>query len=44
MLDELIEKAKEDSLTKQAEKMQDALGKLENATSKEEMRDVLNKA
>jgi hypothetical protein len=44
MLDEFITKAKEDSLTKQGEKLKEALEKLEQADTKEQMKDVLNKA
>lgn len=42
MLDELIENVKKDNLTQQAEKLQEEKEKLENAQSKEEMRDILD--
>lgn len=44
MLDELIEKAKEDNLTQQAEQMKDALDKLEQAKDKNEAKQILDKA
>lgn len=42
LLDEMIEKAKEDSLLNQSEKMKDALDKLKDAKTKEEIKDVLD--
>lgn len=44
MLDELIEKAKEDNLTQQAEKIQETLEKLEQAKTKEEMKQALDES
>jgi len=44
MLDELIEKAKEDNLTQQAEKIQETLDKLEQAKTKEEMKQALDES
>ncbi|MEI6118102.1 MAG: hypothetical protein WCP92_02335 [bacterium] len=44
MLDELIEKAKEDNLTQQAEKIQETLEKLEQAQNKEEMKKALDES
>lgn len=44
LLDEMIEKAKEDSLLKQSKEMQDVLNKLENAKSKEDIKDILDKS
>ncbi|MDR3169963.1 MAG: hypothetical protein LBU27_09885 [Candidatus Peribacteria bacterium] len=44
MLDEFINKAKEDSLIKQGEKLQEALEQLEKADTKEQMRDLLDNA
>jgi hypothetical protein len=44
MLDELIEKAKEDNLSQQAEKIQETLDKLEQAKSKEEMKKALDES
>lgn len=44
LLDEMIEKAKEDSLLKQSKEMQNILDKLENAESKEEIKDILDKS
>lgn len=43
-LDELLEKAKDDSVAKQAEQMKEVLEKLERAESKEEIREILNKS
>ncbi|EKE27731.1 MAG: hypothetical protein ACD_3C00163G0003 [uncultured bacterium (gcode 4)] len=43
-LDELILKAKDDSITKQAEKLQETLEKLENSSSKWQIRDILDTA
>jgi hypothetical protein len=40
----MIEKAKEDSLLKQSKEMQDVLDKLENAKSKEDIKDILDKS
>lgn len=40
----MIEKAKEDSLARQAEKMQDTIEKLEKATSKEDIRKTLDES
>ena len=44
MLDELIEKAKEDTMTEQAEKIQETLDKLEQAKDKEEMKKILDES
>ena len=44
LLDEMIEKAKEDSLLQQSKEMKDVLDKLENAKSKEEIKDILDKS
>lgn len=44
LLDEMIEKAKEDSLLKQSKEMQDVLDKLENAKTKEDVKDILDKS
>ncbi len=44
MLDELIEKAKEESLIKQAENIKDTLEKLEQAKDKGEIKDILDEA
>lgn len=44
LLDEMIEKAKEDSLARQAEKMQDTIEKLEKAQSKEDIRKALDES
>jgi hypothetical protein len=44
MLDDFINKAKEESLTKQADNLKEALEHLEQAENKEQMREVLNKA
>lgn len=44
MLDELIDKAKEDNLTEQAEKIQETLDKLEKAKNKEEMKKALDES
>jgi hypothetical protein len=44
MLDEFINKAKEDSLTKQADKLKEALEKLQQADTKQQMREVLDQA
>jgi hypothetical protein len=44
MLDEFVNKAKEDSLTKQGEKLKEALEQLEKADNKEQMRDILDNA
>ncbi len=40
----MIEKAKEDSLARQAEKMQDTIEKLEKAQSKEDIRKALDES
>ena len=40
----MIEKAKEDSLARQAEKMQDTIEKLEKAKSKEDIRKALDES
>ncbi|MBP7847946.1 hypothetical protein KA013_01860 [Patescibacteria group bacterium] len=44
MLDEFIQKAKEDNLTAQAEQLTKTLDKLDEASSKEEIRKILDKA
>lgn len=44
LLDEMVEKAKEDSLLQQSEKLKDALDKLEKAHTKEEIKDILDKS
>ncbi len=44
MLDEFIEKAKEDNLTQQAEQMQEILDKLEQAKDKKEMKKILDES
>ncbi|MEI7557572.1 MAG: hypothetical protein WCJ45_01665 [bacterium] len=44
MLDEMIEKAKEDNLSKQAEKIQETLDKLQEAKNKEEMKKALDES
>lgn len=44
LLDEMIEKAKEDSLARQADKIQDTIEKLEKATSKEDIRKTLDES
>ncbi len=44
LLDEMIEKAKEDNLMRQAEKMQETIDKLEKAKSKEEIRKALDES
>ncbi|MDR2191206.1 MAG: hypothetical protein LBP53_08865 [Candidatus Peribacteria bacterium] len=44
MLDEFIQKAKEDSLTKQGEQLKKALEQLEQADTKEQMREILDNA
>ena len=40
----MVEKAKEDNLLQQAEQMKDTLDKLENASTKEEIKDILDKS
>ena len=42
LLDEMIEKAKENSLIQQSEQMKDVLDKLKNAESKEDIKDILD--
>lgn len=44
MLDELIAKAKDDNLIKEAEKLKKTIEKLENVTSKEAIRKVLDES
>ena len=44
LLDEMVEKAKEDNLLQQAEQMKDILDQLENAKSKEDIKDILDKS
>lgn len=44
LFDELIEKAKEDNLTKNAEKIKEALDKIEEAGNKEEVKNILDEA
>lgn len=44
MLDEFIKKAKEDNLTAQGAQLTKVLENLESATSKEEIRKILDKA
>ena len=44
MLDEFIRKAKEDSLTKQAEKLKDVLDQMEHANHKKLIREIVNNA
>ena len=44
LLDEMIEKAKEDSLLQQSEQMKDVLDQLEKAKSKEDIKDILDKS
>lgn len=44
LLDEMIEKAKEDSLLQQSDKLKDTLDKLEKAKTKEDIKDILDKA
>lgn len=43
-LDELIEKARNDNMAKQWEKLKDTIDKLEQAQSKEEIRDILDES
>ena len=44
LLDEMVEKAKEDDLMKQAEAMKDVLDKLDNAQSKEDIKNILDES
>ena len=44
LLDEMIEKAKEDSLLQQSEQMKSILDQLEKAKSKEDIKDILDKS
>lgn len=44
LLDEMIEKAKEDSLIQQSKQMEEVLDKLEQAKSKEDIKDILDKS
>ena len=44
LLDEMVEKAKEDNLMKQAEEMKDVLDKLDNAQSKEDIKNILDES
>lgn len=44
LLDEMVEKAKEDDLLQQSEQLKDTLDKLWQAGSKEEIRDILDKS
>lgn len=44
LLDEMVEKAKEDSLMKQSKELQDTLDKLEKAETKEDIKDILDKS
>lgn len=44
VLEELIKKAKDDNLTKQAENLKKTIEKLEKASKKEEIRDILDKS
>ena len=44
LLDEMIEKAKEEDLIKQADKIKDTLDKLQNSKSKEEMKKTLDES
>jgi hypothetical protein len=43
-LDELIQKAKDDNLVNQAEKIKETIEKLEKAESKEKIRKILNES
>ena len=44
LLDEMVEKAKEDNLMNQSEQLKDTLDKLEKAESKEDIKDILDKS
>ena len=44
LLDEMVEKAKEDNLMNQAEQLKDTLDKLEKAEKKEDIKDILDKS
>lgn len=44
LLDEMVQKAREESLIQQSQEIKDTLDKLEQAQSKEEIRDILDKS
>ena len=44
LLDEMVEKAKEDDLMKQAEELKDVLDKLDNAETKEDIKHILDES